>query len=63
MTGIVTKKYKLQEQSKPFVMVHFSAFASLENNVNKRAPAHLKNQEKNYNTKHLDTLNADFSQS
>ena len=34
-----TKKYRLQEQPKPFVLVHFSAWASLENNVNKLALA------------------------
>ena len=34
------KKYRLQEQQKPFVFVHFSAWASLENNVNKRVSAH-----------------------
>ena len=33
------KKYRLQEKPKSFVLVHFSAWASLENNVNKRASA------------------------
>ena len=32
-----SKKYRLQELQKPFVLVHFSAWASLEKNVNKRA--------------------------
>ena len=36
----VVKKYKLQKQPKPFVLVHLSAWASLENNVSKRASAH-----------------------
>ena len=36
---ILTKKYRLQEQPKSFVLVHFSAWASLENNVNKRTLA------------------------
>ena len=33
-------KYRLQEQQKSFVLVHFTAWASLENYVNKRASAH-----------------------
>ena len=36
---ILTKRYRLQEQPKPFVLVHLSAWASLENNVNKRTSA------------------------
>ena len=41
LTHHASKKYRLQEQPnpKPFVLVHFSAWASLENNVNKRASA------------------------
>ena len=29
----ISKKYRLQGQQKPFVLVHFSAWASLKNNV------------------------------
>ena len=36
---LTTKKYKLQEQQKSFVLVQFSALDSLENNVNKQTSA------------------------
>ena len=37
--SLCCKKYRLQEQPKPFVLVQFSAWACLENYVNKRASA------------------------